>query len=47
VDDTVNRFLDAMSERQNQVVDMGKWAQLFAFGKQEHILQSTYLTELP
>ncbi|KAI4845223.1 cytochrome P450 [Aureobasidium sp. EXF-8845] len=31
VDDTVNRFLDAMSERQNQVVDMGKWAQLFAF----------------
>ncbi|KAH0263400.1 cytochrome P450 family protein, partial [Aureobasidium melanogenum] len=31
VDDTVNRFMDAMSERQNQVVDMGKWAQLFAF----------------
>ncbi|KAI4756590.1 cytochrome P450 [Aureobasidium sp. EXF-3400] len=33
VDDTVNRFMDAMSERQNQVVDMGKWAQLFAFGE--------------
>ncbi|KAI4725619.1 cytochrome P450 [Aureobasidium sp. EXF-10728] len=31
VDDTVKRFMDAMSERQNQVVDMGKWAQLFAF----------------
>ncbi|THX98745.1 cytochrome P450 [Aureobasidium pullulans] len=31
VDDSVKRFLDAMSERQNQVVDMGKWAQLFAF----------------
>ncbi|KAI4718502.1 cytochrome P450 [Aureobasidium sp. EXF-10727] len=31
VDDTVKRFMDAMSERQGQVVDMGKWAQLFAF----------------
>jgi cytochrome P450 len=47
VDDTVNRFLDAMSERQNQVVDMGKWAQLFAFGKRNHILTSTDLTDFP
>jgi hypothetical protein len=34
-----------MSERQNQVVDMGKWAQLFAFGKQNHMLPSIDLTE--
>ncbi|KAI5247752.1 cytochrome P450 [Aureobasidium subglaciale] len=33
VDGTVKHFLDAMNERQNQVVDMGTWAQLFAFGK--------------
>lgn len=44
VDNTVNRFMDAMSERQNEVVDMGKWAQLFAFGKQKRILPSTSLT---
>ena len=46
VDDTVNRFMDAMGERQNQVVDMGKWAQLFAFGKQTYILTSDPLTKL-
>lgn len=44
VDDSVKRFLDAMSERQNQVVDMGKWAQLFAFGRQNIHLRYTYLT---
>lgn len=32
VDDCVRKFLSAMEEMQNQVVDMGKWAQLFAFG---------------
>ncbi|OTA33990.1 hypothetical protein BTJ68_05507 [Hortaea werneckii EXF-2000] len=31
VDDAVEVFLDHMSERQNQVVDMGNWVQLFAF----------------
>lgn len=46
VDDTVVRFMDAMSERQDQVVDIGKWAQLFAFGKQHQIPTSTYLTDL-
>lgn len=44
VDDSVKRFLDAMSERQNQIVDMGKWAQLFAFGRQNIHLRYTYLT---
>jgi cytochrome P450 len=32
VDDAVKRFMDEMSGLQNQVVDMGKWVQLFAFG---------------
>jgi len=32
VDGSVNKFLDNMGERQGKVVDMGKWAQLFAFG---------------
>lgn len=32
VDDCVRQFLDAMEGMQNQVVDMGKWVQLFAFG---------------
>jgi cytochrome P450 len=31
VNNAVAVFLDAMSERQNQVVDMGNWVQLFAF----------------
>jgi cytochrome P450 len=47
VDDTVNRFMDAMSERQNQVVDMGKWAQLFAFGKQNHTPQALTQSDNP
>ncbi|KAI6889412.1 cytochrome P450 [Hortaea werneckii] len=32
VDDAIEVFLGHMSERQNQVVDMGNWVQLFAFG---------------
>lgn len=31
VNNAVNVFLDNMAERQNQVIDMGKWVQLFAF----------------
>ncbi|KAK6392882.1 hypothetical protein LTR65_002964 [Meristemomyces frigidus] len=31
VDDAVKVFLDNMSERQDQVIDMGNWVQLFAF----------------
>lgn len=33
VDNAVNVFLDNMSERQDQVIDMGDWVQLFAFGE--------------
>ena len=32
VDHAVTVFLDNMSERQGQVIDMGNWVQLFAFG---------------
>jgi cytochrome P450 len=32
VDSAVNVFLDNMNQRQGQVVDMGNWVQLFAFG---------------
>lgn len=32
VDDCVRKFLTAMEVMQGQVIDMGKWAQLFAFG---------------
>ncbi len=32
VDHAVTIFLDNMSERQGQVIDMGNWVQLFAFG---------------
>ena len=31
VDNAVNVFLDNMSQRQEQVIDMGNWVQLFAF----------------
>ncbi|GAB7350709.1 hypothetical protein MBLNU459_g1265t2 [Dothideomycetes sp. NU459] len=31
VDGSVKTFLDNMKQRQDQIVDMGKWAQLFAF----------------
>lgn len=33
VDDAVKVFLDNMSQRQGQVLDMGNWVQLFAFGQ--------------
>ena len=33
VDDAVKVFLENMDQRQNQVIDMGNWVQLFAFGK--------------
>lgn len=33
VDDSVNKFLDNMHQRQDQAIDMGKWVQLFAFGQ--------------
>lgn len=33
VDDCVTMFLDSMADLQGQVVDMGRWVQLFAFGK--------------
>lgn len=33
VDDAVKVFLDRLSERQAQVIDMGNWVQLFAFGE--------------
>jgi len=32
VDNAVNVFLDNMNQRQGQVIDMGNWVQLFAFG---------------
>jgi len=32
VDDCVRKFMNVMEERQNGVVDLGKWVQLFAFG---------------
>lgn len=32
VDDCVCKFLDRMADMQGQVIDMGKWVQLFAFG---------------
>jgi len=31
VNNAVNVFLDNMAERQSQIIDMGKWVQLFAF----------------
>jgi cytochrome P450 len=31
VDNAVNVFLDNMAQRQDQVVDIGSWSQLFAF----------------
>ena len=33
VDEAVRVFLDNMEQRQGQVIDMGNWVQLFAFGK--------------
>lgn len=33
VDDAVKVFLDRMGQRTNQVVDIGNWVQLFAFGE--------------
>lgn len=33
VNDAVNVFLDNMSQRQGEVIDMATWVQLFAFGK--------------
>ncbi|KAK5133694.1 hypothetical protein LTR08_007448 [Meristemomyces frigidus] len=33
VDDAVNVFLDNMRQRSHQVIDLGIWVQLFAFGK--------------
>ena len=32
VDNAIQVFLDCMSERQGEVIDMGNWVQLFAFG---------------
>lgn len=32
VDDCVRKFITAMTERQGQIIDMGKWVQLYAFG---------------
>lgn len=36
VDGSVNKFLDNMGQRQGQIIDIGKWCQLFAFG--QHLL---------
>ena len=33
VDDAINVFLDCMKQRNGEVVDMGNWVQLFAFGR--------------
>lgn len=33
VDKAVEVFLDNMNQREGQVVNMGNWVQLFAFGK--------------
>ena len=43
VDDAVKVFLGHMSERQNQVVDMGNWVQLFAFGTPKRLLYAWLL----
>lgn len=44
VDNTVQAFLDAMSQRAGQVVDMGNWLQLFAFGKSISTSGSSHVT---
>lgn len=36
VDNAVKVFLDNMGQRTNQVVDIGNWVQLFAFGEKFH-----------
>ena len=33
VDNAVTVFMDQMNKRLGEVVDMGNWVQLFAFGK--------------
>ena len=33
VDNAVKVFMDNMKERKDQVIDMGNWVQLFAFGQ--------------
>ena len=33
VDTAINVFMDCMKQREGQIVDMGNWVQLFAFGK--------------
>jgi hypothetical protein len=33
VDNAIHVFLEKMDERVGQIVDMGNWVQLFAFGK--------------
>lgn len=33
VDKAIDVFMDCMKQREDQVVDMGNWVQLFAFGK--------------
>lgn len=37
VDNAVKVFLEHMSQLQDQVVDMGNWVQLFAFGKRYEV----------
>jgi hypothetical protein len=44
VDQTVSTFLEKMREHEGQSVDMGKWVQLFAFGKLVLPLSEKYIT---
>ena len=37
VDNAVNVFLDNMKQREGQVIDMGNWVQLFAFGRRQSL----------
>lgn len=44
VDNAVNIFLDNMNERQNSIIDMGNWVQLFAFGETSCVQPTALLT---
>jgi hypothetical protein len=46
LDNAVEVFLTRMTERQGQVVNMGLWVQLFAFGSSsinQYVLKLTFL----
>ena len=46
VDDTVTLFLGKMEEMQGQIIDMGNWVQLFAFGTTSAQLFAIHKTDL-